>query len=318
MKFGIQYPAIQTELEQHATVNTFESIFDQVFTTYDELAQPLPETSGWKRGKPTHARKAREEVRVFASVLDLSPLQLEYVGLACAAHDLGRMVQGLMRSLRKGEISVIPAPLIEKYSSSFGPDRNEDNPYDDNDEKHGHESALLLEPLLGDFAYTTPGDWLLIAVDLHSLKENPTLEDTGSEEALGLCGVVRDIDRVVAFNHDVDSYLYDEDRKIRERRQNFNGGSPEMGCIAPTEFLMDTPFPQAINRQQCQTYEAYMLQFLKWLPNFMRQDMQDMAIAGGGPQKIAKYLLQQLEATPEQRAKLLTDLQEWRGGILLS
>jgi hypothetical protein len=318
MTFGTKYPAISREIHEKSflTAGDFARFEDGVFAIYDELANGLPEC-GWKRGKPAHARTAFAEVQKFARVLGLTRLMIPYVALACAAHDLGRMVQAFMRERAKGNLpNGVPAHLLEKYPSLR--DDREGPPYDDNDQLHGYESVLLLQPILGGFVDTEPGRWLLTSILHHSLKDNPTLEMCdGSEEALGLCGVVRDIDRVVAFNHDVDSYLYDEDRKLRERRQNFSGGSPEMGRIYPVEFLMETPLIQAIDRQKCLTYETYMLQFLKWLFNFMREDMQDMAIAGGGPQKIATYLLKQLETMPDQRAHLLAQLEAWRGGILL-
>jgi hypothetical protein len=169
-----------------------------------------------------------------------------------------------------------------------------------------------------DFAKTDPGKWLLTAMLHHSLRDNPKLDMCdGSEEALGICGVVRDFDKVVAMNHEARDYTQNEERKLAERRQNFGGECPEMGRIEPAEFLLEVPFTTLIDRQACKSYEAYMLQFLKWLFGFMREDMQDMAIAGGGPQILANYLLRQLANTPDQHAKLLAELQSWRGGILL-
>lgn len=311
MKFGQQYPAILGALNASTTPSRLDAYTQQVFGIYDDLAAPLPDSSMWKLGKPAHARKVIDEVADFSGILGLdSPIMIRYLSLACAAHDLGRMVQGN----RRAKIDV--SALLEKYPSLD--DTRREIPYDDNDQRHGYETVLLLKPVLGDFAETDPGKWLLTAMLHHSLKENPSLEMCdGSNEALGISGVVRDIDKVVAFNHDVRDYTENPVRKLRERNQNFGGKSPEMELIFPERFLFEVPFITLINRQECESYETYMLQFLKWLFGFMREDMQDMAIAGGGPQLLVAYLLKQLQGTPHQHDKLLAEVKAWRGGILL-
>ncbi len=76
-------------------------------------------------------------------------------------------------------------------------------------------------------------------------------------------------------------------------------------------------YEQPIDRLKCRSYEAYMLQFLKWFFGFARTEMQQVALHEGGPQNVAAYLLRQLEATPEQRDRLNAVLTAYGNGALL-
>ena len=287
-----------------------------VLNTYDVLAESIPLESAskhWKRVKPAHARNVLQEGKTFADFFGLSPLLTRYVALACSAHDLGRMVQANKR------VGTQPAGFDAIFDDAW-----REVPYNDGDERHGYESVLVLRPILGGFSETEAGRWLLDAIMHHSLKANPTLEMCGgSEESLSLCGAVRDIDKVLGFQEAAD-YTGNAERKAKERLQNWPkqvetdpGWGTELGRIDPAEFLMATPFEEPIDRQKCRSYEAYMLQFLKWFPGFARTEMQDVALHEGGPQIVAGYLLRQLEAVPDQRAHLLAMLESYRGGVLL-
>jgi hypothetical protein len=323
MKFTEKHPHFEPVIANSGIgPGSIEAIQTLILNTYDELAVPLPDSAAWKHNKPAHARKARKEVAMFADLLGLSPLAQQYVAIACSAHDLGRMVQANKRA------GTQPEGL---YSSVFD-DALREVPYDDDDQRHGYESNLLLKPILGEFANTTAGQWLLDAVLYHSLKENPTLEMCGgSVESLGLSGIVRDIDRVLGF-HDAVDYTSNPERKAKERMQNWGirvTGDPskgiapdeawgtELGCIDPAHFLLDTPFEKPINRLQCRSYEAYMLQFLKWVPQITSEPMMQVVLHEGGPQVVAAYLLKQLEQAPEQREHLLRELESYLGGALL-
>ena len=317
MKFTEQYPGFERALAfSGITIKDCEIFQTEVFAIYDRLAESIPTESAskhWKLVKPAHARKAFREVNAFANLLGLSPLLTRYVALTCSAHDLGRMVQANKR------VGTQPAGFDAIFD-----DACRKMPYDDSDERHGYESVLVLRPILGAFCETEAGRWLLDAVLHHSLKANPTLEMCGgSEESLALCGIVRDIDKVLGFQEAAD-YTGNPERKAKERLQNWLkqtetdlGWGTELGRIDPAAFLMATPLEQPIDRQKCRSYEAYMLQFLKWLFGFARTEMQDVALHEGGPQTVAGYLLKQLEATPDQRAHLLAMLKSYRGGALL-
>ncbi|KKU02660.1 MAG: hypothetical protein UX06_C0053G0003 [Candidatus Giovannonibacteria bacterium GW2011_GWA2_45_21] len=317
MKFTEQYPGFERVLASSGlTVDDCEVFQKEVFAMYDTLAESIPMESAskhWKLVKPAHAREAFQEVNTFANLLGLSPLLAHYVAIACSAHDLGRMVQANKR------VGTKPAGFDVIFDDAY-----REIPYDDSDERHGYESVLVLRPILGAFCETEAGRWLLDAVLHHSLKANPTLEMCGgSEESLALCGIVRDIDKVLGFQEAAD-YTGNPERKAKERLQNWLkqtetdlGWGTELGRIDPAAFLMATPLEQPIDRQKCRSYEAYMLQFLKWLFGFARTEMQDVALHEGGPQTVAGYLLKQLEATPDQRAHLLAMLKSYRGGALL-
>ncbi|TAL19985.1 hypothetical protein EPN90_01925 [Patescibacteria group bacterium] len=314
MKFREQYPGFERTLAAIGlTRNAFEHIQSAIFDTYDRLAAPLPESSKWKHEKPKHARKALTEVCAFAELLGLTEPLMQYIALACSAHDLGRMVQANKRASTRPD----------GFDIVFEDDRKP-IPYDDNDERHGYESVLLLRPILGLFAETDAGVWLLGAVRHHSRKANPTLEMCGgSEESLALCGIVRDIDKVLGFQ-DAADYTGNPERKAKERLQNWPkqietdlAWGTELGRVDPAEFLTATSLEVPIDRQKCRSYEAYMLQFLKWFFGFVRPEMQEVALNEGGPQIVAAYLLRQLEATPEQREQLHVMLKTYRNGVLL-
>ncbi len=317
MKFVERYPNFECELAlSDITFKDCEVFQTKIFATYDMFSESIPMESAskhWKLVKPAHARKAFKEVSAFANLLGLSPLLTQYVALTCSAHDLGRMVQANKR------VGTKPRGFDAIFEDAY-----REIPYDDSDERHGYESVLLLRPILGAFCETEAGRWMLDAVLLHSLKANPTLEVCGgSGESLALCGIVRDIDKVLGFQEAAD-YTGNQERKAKERLQNWlkqTGTDPEwgtaLGRIDPVAFLTATPLEQPIDRQKCRSYEAYMLQFLKWFFGFARSEMQDVALHEGGPQTVAVYLLKQLEAAPDQRAHLFAVLGSYRGGVLL-
>lgn len=317
MTFACQYPALTTALmDSRVPPEMFRGFQEEIFRVYDVLADSIPAHSNsgkWKFGKPAHARKALKEVNDFADLFGLSPMLVNYVAIACSGHDLGRMTQANKR------VNTRPDGFDDIFD-----DARREVPYSDDDERHGYESVLLLRPILGSFADTDVGKWLLDAVLHHSLKINPTLEMCGgSEESLALCGIVRDIDKVLGFQ-DAGDYTGNAERKAKERLQNWPkqieadpAWGTELGMISPISFLLDTPLEQPIDRQKCRSYEAYMFQFLKWIFGFARTEMQDVALHEGGPQIVAAYLLKQLENAPVQREHLYAKLSAWRNGALL-
>lgn len=318
MKFAEKYPMVEKALiGAGSTIKELDDCRERVLAAFDELADPIPDgpNAGWKVNKPAQARKAVEEVSGLANLLGFSPLLVSYFSLGYAAHELGRMTQTYFRNNVPvtGELAEIYPSLVPALRESVGYD-----PYDDRDERHGYESAIILKPILGDLSNTHSGEWLLTAMVQHSFIVNPTLEECRDESQFAVTGCIRDLSKVAALNGEVRDYTENPARKELENQRNFKGQCPERGCILPESWVFDLPLTTPVNRQLSGSYEAYMLQFIKWTFGFMIEELQDAAIAVGGPKILAQYLLRQLEATPDQRAKLLEMLQEWRGGILLS
>jgi hypothetical protein len=292
-------------------------MFDRILATYDELAPALPDAMGWKRQKPAHARHCGKEATEFAPVLGFTELEQAYFAIPFSAHDLGRMTEGLRKCLNPNAPEnlrvTLPEGFRERWPVMSQPER-----------MHGADSAELLTPILGPFAETRIGEWTLLAVALHSDKDNPTLEMAGGvPEALALCNILRDLDKVEGFR-DAKDYVGNPTRKARERLQNWPQQvqqdplwGTELGCIDPEDALDFFCNGQAIDRSKSRSYERYMLQYLTWAFNIVQPEMLELALHEGGPQTVAAYLLTQLKDSPEQAARLLAKLRDWKNGVLL-
>lgn len=325
-KFMFRHPGLREALHASSITPTqLDEVRTKVLETYYALAEPLKEASKWKRGKPEHARKSAEEAREFADFLGLNELEVAFFALAFCSHDLGRMIQALLQASAHDAAENIRISLTGKFRDAWSwvlEDAERSMPY--RDEYHGTESANLLRPILGIFAESNAGQWLLAAITYHSHRSNPTLDMVGGvEEAHAVCCIVRDLDKLVGFREARD-YTGNTERKRKERIQNWPkqvqddpDWGTELGKIDPYEFLFDTPFEQPIDRQKCRSFEAYMLQFLKWLPGFASSEMQALALREGGPQIVAAYLMNQLADTPAQSKHLLAMLESWNAGALL-
>lgn len=122
------------------TVETIKEWEGQVFQQYDRLASVLPDSIGWKIGKPAHARRMAEELDEYKDVLGLEGLEIDIVRLLLVSHDVGRMVEA-------GRIA-----------------RKEPRP----PWLHGEDSMLIMQGIMGKFASTDLGKVLLLAIKHHS------------------------------------------------------------------------------------------------------------------------------------------------------
>lgn len=320
MKFMDRYPGIRSALEESdVTIPALRAMFDRILVTYDALAPALPDAMGWKRQKPAHARHCAAEASEFAPILGFNELERAYFAIPFSAHDLGRMIEGLRKCLRPD------APENLRLSAFLAEGVRERWPVINQPERmHGADSAELLTPILGPFADSRIGQWTLLAVALHSDKDNPTLEMVrGVPEALALCNILRDLDKVEGFREAKD-YVGNPERKARERLQNWPQHvqrdplwGTELGRIDPEDALDSFCNGQAIDRSQSRSYERYMLQYLAWAFNIVQPEMLELALHEGGPQIVATYLLAQLEASPDQAARFAVKLQDWENGALL-
>jgi len=299
------------------TQGRLAEIYHMVLAEYDALAPALPDAMAWKTQKPAHARECGQEAREFAPILGFNDLEAAYFAIPFAAHDLGRMIEGLRKCIvpnaPKALRVTLPAGFRERWPLIDKPSR-----------MHGDDSAELLRPLLGSFADTEIGCWTLLAVQRHSDVHNPTLEQVGGvAEALALCNVLRDLDKVEGFRQAKD-YTSNPERKAKERLQNWPeqvkddpAWGTELGRIDPDDALDAFIDGKAVDRSKSRSYERYMLQYLGWAKSIVDEDMLQLALHEGGPQTVAAYLLRQLKDVPEQRRRLFQDLETWKGGVLL-
>lgn len=294
-----RYPELRGEIAKFGvTVAQIDRWEQTVFAAYDELAKPLPDTMWWKTQKPAHARRCRKEAREFASVLGLTDLEVALFALLFASHDLGRLVEA-GRTHRK-----------EPRATWL----------------HGKDSVDIMRPILGQLAETTLGRWIMDALDHHSDAQDVTLETVGgSRGSFAMCVTLRDLDKLEGFRSAVD-YTSNPERKAKERLQNWPeqvrqdpAWGTELGQIDPDRMLDLFAQSQPVPRAECRSYEAYMLQYLRWVFNIVHPEMLVITLREGGPQVVANYLLAQLKrGAPEQYARLLQCLLDWKDGALLA
>ncbi|OGG36730.1 hypothetical protein A2110_00135 [Candidatus Jorgensenbacteria bacterium GWA1_54_12] len=314
-----RYPRIRTELTASVTVRELYKFLVRIISAYDNIALVLPDTMGWKRIKPRHARECAKRAEEFAPFLGVGELEQAFFAVLFAAHDLGRMVQATIQGLAAGTVA-----LSDSFKSSWDLVLNAERPAPYPDELHGLDSVRILRPIFGAFAETDVGRWALTAVECHSHKNNPTLDVVGGvREALELAKTLRDLDKVEGFRATA-AYVGNPERKATERLQNWPdrlAGDPEWGTelrrIDPPAMLNLFEREEVIPRRECRSYETYMLQFLAWVFQITQPEMLDIALSERGPQQVVTYLLDQLCASQEQRDLLLAKLVMWHNGRLL-
>lgn len=114
------------------TCGRLAEIYDLILAEYDALAPALPDAMAWKVQKPAHARECGQEAREFAPILGFDDLEVAYFAIPFAAHDLGRMIEGLRKCIAPNAPEklrvTLPAgfrerwPLIDKPSRMHGDD----------------------------------------------------------------------------------------------------------------------------------------------------------------------------------------------------
>lgn len=267
----------------------------EVFTELDER---MPAGHVWKGRKLRRCMQCSAEIARMAPALGLrSSFAVKIVAFPCAFHDIGRLDRALRFS--KGD----PEPW-----------------------RHGLDGALIVAwELFGGSHYRKPKLWrsILDAIKWHSLLENPTIEQVGSEATCALTSLVRDMDRVSGYE-DALRYTGEAEFKERQRRANFARqmeSDPSFGAekrrILPERHLDAFLAYGFIPRDECASYEAYMLQYLSWIYQLTNPEIADLAAASGGPKIVLKYLLEQLaDESEDQRKRLLDWAASWRDGIL--
>lgn len=270
---------------------------DKILENYTKYAKELPDTSAWKRGKLDHVQRGADEVREHAALFGLDGKQIDVVTLLVAAHDSGRLIHEHVNHSSKQQL-----------------------PW-----RHGVESALLAQQAFGPYVKTPLCLAMYLAIYHHSDVTTPTLEEFGDGKAsYALTCLLRDFDKLTGFD-DAAKYTADEDFKRKQIETNFSTQrkddptwGDEKGKIVP-ETMLDTFIDgKALVRRDCQSYEAYMAQYVAWIFDIQNDETLELAIKRGGPLTVFNYLLAQTKTgAPEQYARLKAWAETWRGGLLL-
>lgn len=261
-----------------------------------ELAEPLPDSMLYKTQKPQHALDAERDARALAPRLGMNPLETEVLALLLASHDIGR--------------------LVEAQRQADGLPRA--------DVHHGVLSADQIRLLLGEeMSSTHLGTCLLAAITHHADAKPVTMADVGDDTAAwALATLVRDIDKAENFEQ---TYSYLEDASYKESLRHHDWPEQiktdpewgrEMGRIDPPEMLDVFERHQLLQRRQCRSYEAYMLQFLAWTFDIVHPEILKRTLASGGPIVVRDYIDRRLADEPEQRIRFRTALRNWRRGLM--
>ena len=152
----------------------------------------------------------------------------------------------------------------------------------------------------------------------------PTLAQLhGDQASHALTCLLRDFDKLTGFD-DAGRYTADGEFKRKQILTNFSTQrqadptwGDEKGKIVP-ETMLDTFLAgKALVRRDCQSYEAYMAQYLAWTFDIQNPEALELSVKRGGPKVVYDYLLAQTkEGAPEQYAKLKAWGETWQGGVL--
>lgn len=283
----------------NVTADQFAGYTAKILKVYETYAAGLPENSAWKTGKVKRATAGAEEVAAHAELFGFTALEVAVVGFPLVAHDTGRLIH----------------EHIQRATGKMPPWR------------HGEESALFGEDIFGPFAKTPLGRAILLSIRHHSDVTTPTLEDLGGDRAAhALTGIVRDFDKMAGFLN-AESYVSDPAFKRRQIETNFQTQrksdptwGEEKGHIEPASMLDDFLADKALVRRDCQSYEAYMLQYLAWLFDIQNEEILKICVEGGGPRLVLDYLFDRLlilQASTNQFHRLFDWAKTWEGGLLL-
>ena len=276
-----------------------------IITAYDTYSTGLPDTSAWKTGKLEHVKHGADEVREHGALFGLQGKEIDVMVLLVSAHDTGRLVHEHV----KNAIGKLPTW------------------------RHGVESAHIAKHAFGEHANTRLCLAMFDAIEHHSDIETPKLvEFHGDKAGYALTCLLRDFDKLTGFE-DATRYTADEEFKRKQILTNFSTQraekdpetgelkhptwGDEKGKIVP-EGMLDTFLAgKALVRRDCQSYEAYMAQYLAWTFDIQNPEALELSVKRGGPKVVYDYLLAQTkEGAPEQYAKLKAWGEAWQGGVL--
>ncbi len=302
-------PAFKVLIDR-STVNVVEiaAAFRTLLNVFVDLNARMPSAHAWKDRKLQHCLSCAKEIEAVVDLLGLRDSRdLWVIAFAAGLHDFGRLKQVV--EPREGQKPV----------------------------EHGRDGAELIREQLHFVRGHESELWqvILAAIEQHSMVKNPTVEDLRvlypllDEVAIAalaaLIGIVRDIDRVSGFK---DAIRYTREKEFKRKQIAANWPKQraidptfgeEKGQIEPEGLLEIFLAGEAIVRDLCASYEAYMLQFLGWLLQLQNPEAIFLALATGGPQIVLRYILGRLRKRRrwDQYQRLLKWAKAWQGGALL-
>ena len=204
---------------------------------------------------------------------------------------------------------------------------------------HGTYSIQIIQKALGMKESDITPLWkvMFLAIKHHSDRYTVSKEELGSDAAYALLCILRDTDKLGAFDQ-AKSYTADEEFKARERlvswkkqREEDPDWEKEMLIIDPPYLLWEYFLLEKLpDRASCRSYEAHMLQLLSWVYDVNTPEILEIIIQKGGAKIVYDYLISQL-TKGAQELPLLADRDEathqiealnkwageWRGGALM-
>ena len=252
---------------------------------YQPLGKDLPTNHAWRMSGLQHAREGADEIIRKAKLLGLQGTEVDLISFVLFCHDIGRLVQA-GRNVRKE-----PEPGW----------------------LHGTDSIDVITSVLDDIDSSSPlWQALLLAIQHHS-DSKPVTQETvnGNQVAWALATLLRDFDKKLRFK-EAESYTQDQKRKHREieanwpqQRQNDPIWGEEKEAIVPAELLESFERHQLLDRNACQSYEAYMLQYLAWVFDVVNPEVLTLIVQERGPAIVLQYLQHQLNVNqPDQYERI--------------
>ena len=270
-----------------------------IFDEYLFLESFLPDDHLWKKNKLAHAQHCEQEIFELSDLLGLDGVESCLFAFLMFSHDIGRFVEARRKENQE------PAPW-----------------------PHGKDSANVLRRCLDHYipkeSHTQRGEWhcrfllwraMLGAIEHHSDRQTPTLKELGGDVvALALAGLLRDMDKRGNLTGGAERFVSDQAFKqlqikthfVTERKTDPTWGD-EKRAIVPESLLSQFAQRQTLKWPECQSYEAYALQFLAWIFDFNNQDILELTMREGGPRTLMSYLTDQLAADNPQQLQLIRD-----------
>lgn len=235
-----------------------------VIRKYQELQKGLPEDHVW-RGKLKHSLETEKFFREADFPNITKELEIDFISLVILSHDIGRLTPDGQR----------------------------------HPERHGECSTAVLRELIKLPENSELWRIFSFVVENHN---RPRIEQRPESEidkiAFWLLSILRDFDKRETFRKDKAlRYVSDKDYKRKQIKANWSPGfnKGETNSIEPKSLINDFQRRESLNRGKCESYEAYMLQYLSWVfdvsnPNILREILDE-----GGPKIVLDYLEKQLD-----------------------
>jgi len=250
VRFEVRQPPLDVEGLRTAA--------DELYQRRPELVGLLPPDHPWGKAKLDHADQVSDGASEVLAALDQQSGQglnslLLLLGLS---HDLGRPILGAIRLGRE-----LPDQYCLEAAENSSADIN-----------HGHYSAQVLKAW-GLLDLLDQNTRLIVeyALARHANpgSPEPPPDDRRSSTTelerfqIAVTWLLRDADKLATFREKTQGYLFDKEEKRRQIKANGLGG--EKFAIEPSRLLDEFANQRPISRDQCDSYEAYMLQFLSWI-----------------------------------------------------